>query len=86
MLTVAASYDPATSERAQHDAWVRALSAELEDGEPGAYAGLLGDEGEQRTRAAYPGATWERLAAVKATYDPENLFRRNQNIPPRPVG
>ena len=27
-------------------------------------------------------ATWERLAAIKARYDPTNLFRRNQNIPP----
>ena len=35
-------------------------------------------------RAAYPGATWERLTAVKAAYDPDNVFRLNQNIPPRP--
>ena len=32
--------------------------------------------------AAYPGATWDRLRRVKATYDPENLFRLNQNISP----
>ena len=44
---------------------------------------FLGDEGEARVRAAYPGATWDRLAAVKARYDPTNLFRLNQNIPPR---
>jgi len=39
-------------------------------------------EGPDRVRAAYPGATWDRLAAVKATYDPENFFSRNQNVPP----
>jgi len=82
MINVAAMYDPSTSERSEHAAWVRRLSAELDDSEPAAYAGLLADEGGQRVRAAYPGATWQRLAAVKATYDPDNVFRLNQNIPP----
>ena len=49
---------------------------------PGAYVNFVGDEGEARVRAAYPGATWDRLAAIKAPYDPTNLFRLNQNIPP----
>ena len=40
------------------------------------------DEGEARVRAAYPGSTWDRLAAIKGRYDPTNLFRLNQNIPP----
>ena len=82
MINVAAIYDPSTSERSEHAAWARRLSAELDDGDPGAYAGLLADEGRERVRAAYPGATWERLGAVKATYDPDNVFRLNQNIPP----
>jgi FAD/FMN-containing dehydrogenase len=81
MISVAAMYDPSTSEHSEH-AWVRRLSADLDDGDHGAYAGLLADEGQERARAAYPGATWERLAAVKATYDPDNVFRLNQNIPP----
>jgi FAD/FMN-containing dehydrogenase len=42
----------------------------------------LGDEGEDRVREAYPGSTWDRLASIKARYDPDNLFHRNQNIPP----
>ena len=42
-------------------------------------AGLLG---EGRVREAYPGSTWERLVAIKGRYDPTNLFRLNQNIPP----
>ncbi len=82
MINVAAIYDPSTSERSEHATWARSLSAALDDGDPGAYTGLLADEGEQRLRAAYPGATWERLAAVKATYDPDNVFRLNQNIAP----
>jgi hypothetical protein len=48
----------------------------------GGYAGFLVDEGEERARAAYPGSTWHRLAAIKARYDPGNVFRLNQNIPP----
>jgi hypothetical protein len=82
MINVAAIYDPSTSERSEHATWVRRLSGELDDGDPGAYAGLLADEGQERVRAAYPGATWQRLAAVKATHDPDNVFRLNQNIPP----
>jgi FAD/FMN-containing dehydrogenase len=42
---------------------------------------LTGDEGE-RVRAAY-GANYERLVELKQRYDPGNLFRMNQNIPPR---
>jgi FAD/FMN-containing dehydrogenase len=81
MANVAAMYGSA-DERPEHEAWVRELSAELHDGDDGAYAGFLADEGEERVRAAYPGATWERLTRIKAQYDPNNLFRLNQNIPP----
>lgn len=40
------------------------------------------DAGEERVRAAYPGATWERLAAIKRRYDGSSRFRLNPNIPP----
>jgi len=63
-------------------AWVHEVSAELNQGDDDAYVGFLGDEGAERVRAAYPPATWERLARVKAEYDPENVFRVNQNITP----
>jgi hypothetical protein len=49
--------------------------------EEGVYVNNLGDEGEDRVRAAY-GANFERLLAVKGKYDPTNLFRLNQNIRP----
>jgi FAD/FMN-containing dehydrogenase len=83
MINASAIYDPSTSERSEHAAWARGLSAELHDGDHGAYAGFLADEGQERVRAAYPGVTGERLAAVKAIYDPDNVFRLNQNIAPR---
>ena len=72
--------DPA--HRAQRAAWVDGTVALLDQGDAGVYVNFLGDEGPERVRAAYPGSTWDRLAAVKATYDPGNLFRRNQNVPP----
>ena len=58
------------------------FAADLDQDDPGAYVNFVVDEGEERVRAAYPGATWDRLVAIKARYDPTNLFRRNQNIPP----
>ena len=55
----------------------------------GKYAGagvyvnfLSADQGENRLRAAY-GENARRLAAIKSRYDPENFFRRNQNIAPK---
>jgi FAD/FMN-containing dehydrogenase len=45
------------------------------------YLNMMMEEGEDRVRASY-GANYDRLAKVKAEYDPGNLFHVNQNIPP----
>lgn len=49
----------------------------------GAYVNFMMDEGQERVRATYQ-HNYERLAEIKATYDPDNMFRFNQNI--RPAG
>jgi FAD/FMN-containing dehydrogenase len=81
MVNVAAFYD-GPADRVRRQAWVDELSAALHQGDDGAYVNFLADEGADRVRAAYPGATWDRLVAVKSQYDPSNLFRRNQNVAP----
>jgi hypothetical protein len=81
MANVAAFYD-GPQDKPLREAWVADFAAALNQGNSGAYVNFLGDEGEARVRAAYPGTTWERLTAIKARYDPTNLFRLNQNIPP----
>lgn len=48
----------------------------------GVYVNFLGNEGAERIAEAYPAPTYARLAALKAQYDPTNVFRGNQNIPP----
>jgi FAD/FMN-containing dehydrogenase len=72
--------DPA--ETAEHEAWASATADALDDGTSGAYVNFLGEGEEHRMREAYPGATWDRLAAIKTRYDHTNLFRLNHNVPP----
>jgi FAD/FMN-containing dehydrogenase len=81
MVNIAAFYE-GPDDRIVREAWVVDFANALRQRDDGAYVNFLSDEGEARVRAAYPGATWDRLAAVKRRYDPTNLFRRNQNVPP----
>jgi FAD/FMN-containing dehydrogenase len=72
--------DPADTERNLD--WTKRLFAAWEPHLARAtYVNDLGDEGEDRARSAY-GENYNRLAALKAEYDPKNLFRLNQNIKP----
>ena len=84
MAGVGSVYERAADRPAQ-DAWADEFAAALRQGDPGVYVNFLGDEGPARVREAYPGATWDRLVEVKRRWDPDNLFRRNQNIPPGPA-
>jgi hypothetical protein len=63
-------------------AWARDFWSALEPFHIGVYVNFLMDEGQDRVREAYGPEKLERLRALKREYDPENLFRLNQNIPP----
>jgi FAD/FMN-containing dehydrogenase len=82
MVNLAALYEK-PEEKETHEAWVSNFAAAIRQGDRGAYVNFLGDVDQAQIRAAYPGGTWERLAAIKQRYDPTNLFRLNQNIPPK---
>jgi hypothetical protein len=85
MGNVAAFYN-GPEDRVVRENWVAEFAKALNQGDPGTYVNFLGDEGEARVRDAYPSPTWERLAAIKARYDPTNLFHLNQNVPPAVEG
>jgi len=82
VLTIQSSWlDPAEDE--VHLAWTRDFWQAMRPlSAGGVYVNFLSDgEGRDRVYAAY-GANYQRLARLKAVYDPENLFRVNQNIEP----
>jgi hypothetical protein len=63
--------------------WVRDFWSALEPHHTsGVYVNFLMNEGEDRVREAYGSQKYDRLKALKRLYDPDNLFRLNQNIPP----
>ncbi|MDT8450247.1 MAG: FAD-binding oxidoreductase [Wenzhouxiangellaceae bacterium] len=76
--------DPAISERAV--TWTREFWEEMRRGTSGAtYLNFVGagEDSESMMRASYGEKNYERLVGIKTRYDPENLFRLNQNIRPR---
>ena len=75
--------DPDPANREKITAWAKAYYDALHPfGAGGAYVNFMMEEGEERVRATYRG-NYDRLAAVKAKYDPDNFFRVNQNVRPQ---
>jgi hypothetical protein len=62
--------------------WARALGSALAPHSEGAYVNFLMEEGANRVREVYGAERFDRLTALKRTYDPDNFFRLNQNIRP----
>ena len=67
-------------DRAPHEAWTAALWEQIRDEGSGVYVNFLEAEGPDRVREAYPHGAYERLQAVKAAYDPQNLFHANHPV------
>ena len=81
MITILTPFeDPA--EAPIHQAFTQAYHEALSPRSIGVYSNFLEAEGEARVHEAYPELTYRRLARVKRDYDPNNLFRLNQNIRP----
>jgi hypothetical protein len=76
--------DPDPANREKITSWTKAYwDATHPFGAGGAYVNFMMDEGQDRVSATYRG-NYDRLALIKAKYDPTNFFRVNQNI--RPAG
>lgn len=79
----AVATDPRVEQRAANETWAAGLAEALSGGVTApAYAGFIGEEGENGVRRAYPPATLRRLEKVKRQYDPDNLFHLNLNVAP----
>jgi hypothetical protein len=81
MANLAALYEN-LEEKEIHEEWVTEFFSSLQQSDKGMYVNFVGDEGGARPRGI---PEWdvgsERLRKVKVKYDPDNLFRLNQNIP-----
>ena len=83
-VTASATWQDAALDE-QYIAWARETAAAIE---PWSFSGggyvnyMQADEPIERVRAAFGDAAFERLRALKSRYDPANVLRRNQNIPP----
>lgn len=73
---------PAGSDSRQHIAWSRAFWNAIKQYATGVYVNFLADEGEERLASAYGERNLRRLTSIKRRYDPDNVFRLNQNIKP----
>ena len=83
-MTLDAVWRPGEEYGDRDMAWTRRFFSSLDRFRDGVYVNFLGaDEEPDRVREAYGDAVYDRLANVKAKYDPDNVFHHNQNIRPR---
>jgi hypothetical protein len=81
MANIAAFYETESDKPAKQK-WVDSFTQALSQNDSTAYIGFLGPHEQDRLLDAYPKETLHKLQAVKRTYDPDNFFKLNFNIPP----
>ncbi len=85
LVNVAAFYTD-DADRVEKDAWMQEFASAIQAASGAtsncAYVNFVNDEGPERVHDVYPDATYRRLAEIKRRYDPQNVFRLNQNVPP----
>jgi FAD/FMN-containing dehydrogenase len=79
-ISLAAGWEPGDPDGEAHKVWSRAGWEALRPHSTGVYANFISDEGAAGLEAAY-GERLARLSALKAVWDPDNMFRQNANIP-----
>lgn len=82
-VAIIAIWLDAAEDAAVHNAWTESLWQKVRPEGAGVYVNFLENEGTARVHDAYPPATYARLVELKRRYDPQNIFRFNQNISPR---
>jgi hypothetical protein len=84
IMNLLANWQDASAD-AGNIAWVQGLFKKLRPAmKPGVYVNFMSGDEQERVPEAYH-QRWDRMVAVKSHYDPENFFRLNQNVQPRPI-
>jgi FAD/FMN-containing dehydrogenase len=83
-INIVASWLPDDPEPESHKAWAKATWEALQPFGTGVYVNFMSDEPASHVQLAYGAHKYARLAALKSKYDPDNVFRFNQNISPTP--
>jgi len=82
IMAIAVNFFEGPDDLPKRRQWLQETYEALNQGVPGAYVNFVRGGDDTSVRSAYPDGTYDRLSKVKASYDPDNVFHRNTNVPP----